>query len=97
MTTETETAICREILSRALVLMADEGVTDTTGAREIMRVAVNLAIAEPTAVDSSAVIRLALALVGAHRGGPLGIAAWAEALAASIRNDPSAPPPTTLN
>jgi len=97
MTNETETAICRQILSNSLGLMADEGVTDTTATREIVGLAITLALAKPNAVDAAGVIKLALALVGGQRGGPQGIATWAEELAASIRNDPDAAPPTVFN
>lgn len=97
MTEESATAICREILARALDLMASEGVTDTTATREIMGLAITLALAKPNAVDANDVVRLALALIGGRCGGPQGIAAWAEQLAAAIRSDPSAAPPTVFN
>jgi len=90
-------AIARQILANALDAMRDEGVTDETATREFMGLAVTLAIANPTAVDANDVVKLALGLIGAHRGGPNGIAAWAEELAASIRNDPDAAPPTVFN
>ncbi|MEQ8249428.1 MAG: hypothetical protein RID42_17270 [Alphaproteobacteria bacterium] len=90
-------AIARQILANALEVMSDEGVTDETVTRETMGLAITLAIANPTAVDADDVVKLALGLIGGHRGGPDGIAAWAEELAASIRNDPDAAPPTVFN
>lgn len=88
-------AIARQILANALEVMADEGVTDETATRETMGMAITLAIAHPQAVDAEDVTRLALGLIGARRGGPEGIADWAEELARSIRLSSTAPP--TLN
>lgn len=90
-------AICRTILANALGVMADEGVNDQVATAETMGLAITLARTNPQAVDADDVVRLALALIGARRGGPEGIAEWAEELAASIRNDPDTPPPTRLN
>lgn len=89
--------IARYTIASALELMADKGVTDEIAARELMAVAVTLGQTQPHAVDVEDVVRFALVLVGAHRGGPEGIADWAEELAASIRDDPNTPPPTRLN
>ncbi len=85
--------ICRTILGNALEMMADEGVTDEIATAETMGLAITLARTNPQAVDAEDVVRLALALIGARRGGPEGIAQWCEETAASIRNDPDTPPP----
>lgn len=88
--------IARTILANALAMMADEGVTDPVATAETMGLAVTLARTNPQVVDADDVVRLALALIGARRGGPEGIAKWCEETAATIRSDPDTPPPTRL-
>jgi len=95
-TPEEQAATAREAIAAALEGMAHFGVTDPVAARETMALAVTLARTQPHAVDANDVVRFALALIGAYRGGPFGIAEWCEETAEAIRNEPTAPPPTRL-